>query len=83
MVIKQFRNILAEEGVQEIPAEGAQFDPHFHEATEIVEGQKDGLVVKVVRKGYKIDSKVLRPAQVAVGASKPEKKMEEKEALNV
>jgi len=76
MVIKQFKDILATEGVEEIVAEGAQFDPHFHEATEVVEGQKDGLVVKVIRKGYKIDSKVLRPTQVAVSRTKVDQKAE-------
>jgi molecular chaperone GrpE len=76
IVIKQFKNVLTEEGVEEIAAEGAQFDPHFHEATEVVESQKDGLVVKVIRKGYKIDSKVIRPAQVAVGKNKVDQKAE-------
>jgi molecular chaperone GrpE len=78
MVIKQFKDVLAAEGVEEIVAEGAQFDPHFHEATEVIEDQKDGLVVKVARKGYKINGKVLRPAQVAVGRTKVDQKAEEK-----
>jgi len=74
IVIKQFRNVLAQEGVEEIVAEGAQFDPHFHEATEVIEGPDEGRVVKVIRKGYKIDSKVLRPTQVAVGCKKVDQK---------
>jgi len=81
MVIKQFKDILAAEGVEEIAAEGTQFDPHFHEATEVVEGQKDGLVVKVARKGYKINGKVLRPAQVAVGRTKVDQKVQDKVEL--
>lgn len=73
IVTKQFKDILAREGVVEIEAEGAQFDPHLHEATEVIEdptaGSDEGRVVKVLRKGYKLNDKVLRPAQVAVERS--------------
>ncbi len=66
IVIKQFKDILSSEGVSQIEAVGAAFDPHQHEATEVHEGQNDNTVVKVLRKGYKINDKVLRPAQVVV-----------------
>jgi molecular chaperone GrpE len=67
MTLKQFREVLKEEGLYEIEAEGGQFDPHYMEAVERVDGQKD-TVVKVLRKGYKtFEGKVLRPAQVLVG----------------
>ncbi len=66
IVIKQFKDILSSEGVTEVESEGAAFDPHQHEAVETVEGEGDGRVVKVLRKGYKINDKVLRPAQVSV-----------------
>ncbi len=66
IVIKQFKDTLNQEGVEEIQAEGAQFDPNLHEATEVVEGENNNMIVKVARRGYKIDNKVLRPAQVVV-----------------
>lgn len=66
IVIKQFKDILAQEGVEEIEAEGAAFDPHLHEAAEVQEGQDDNTVVKVLAKGYKLNDKVLRPARVVV-----------------
>ncbi len=66
IVIKQFKDILTSEGVEEIESEGSQFDPNLHEAVEMVESEEDGRVVKVLRKGYKINDKVLRPAQVSV-----------------
>lgn len=66
MVLKQFKEILASEGVEEIEAEGQIFDPHLHEATEVQEGKKDGVIVKVNTKGYKIEDRVLRPAKVTV-----------------
>ena len=77
MVIKQFKEVLASEGVEEIVSEGSLFDPNLHEATEILESEKDGIVLKVLRKGYKINDKVLRPAQVAVGRGKVDQKVGE------
>ena len=70
IVTKQFKEVLVSEGVEEIVSEGSPFDPNLHEATEILESEKDGIVLKVLRKGYKINDKVLRPAQVAVGRGK-------------
>ena len=78
MVIKQFKDILTQEGVEEIVSEGSQFDPNLHEATQVVEGEKDGTIVKVVRKGYKINNKVLRPVQVVVERKKIDQVTEEK-----
>ena len=78
MVIKQFRDVLSSEGVEEIEAQGSKFDPNLHEATSVVEGQNDGMIAKVIRKGYKINSKVLRPAQVAVERQQIDQKTEEK-----
>ena len=66
IVIKQFRDVLAAEGVEEIPAEGTQFDPHLHEAVETQSGDNDNLVAKVLIKGYKMESTVIRPAKVIV-----------------
>lgn len=66
IVIKQFKDLLASEGVEEIVAENAQFDPHFHEAVEIVSGPQDNKIVSVVNKGYMVDNKVIRPAKVVV-----------------
>lgn len=69
IVIRQFKDVLTREGVEEIPAAGAKFDPQLHEATEVVEGENDGTIVKVLRKGYKINDKIVRPAQVVVERS--------------
>src|SRR3972149_7731339 len=79
MVIKQFNDVLESEGVEEITAEGSPFDPNFHEAVEILESEKDGVVLKVLAKSYKINDKVLKPAQVAVGRTKVEAKEEDNE----
>ncbi len=78
MVIRQFKDVLSQEGVEEIPTEGSHFDPKFHEAIEVTEGPNEGRIVKVARKGYKINNKVIRPAQVTVARQKAERKLEEK-----
>lgn len=78
MVIKQFKDVLTSEGVEEIQADGAQFDPHLHEATEVVEGEGENSIVKVVRKGYKLNDKVIRPAQVIVERKKVDQEAEQK-----
>lgn len=76
MVIKQFKDVLTSEGVEEIVSEGSPFDPNLHEATDIAQDEKDGIILKVIRKGYKINDKVIRPAQVVVGNNKAEQNVE-------
>lgn len=61
-VVKQFREILEENGVREIKAEGEKFD---HETMEAVEGKGD-TVVKEVKPGYMLNGKVIVPAKVVV-----------------
>jgi molecular chaperone GrpE len=56
-------------GVRRIESEGQPFDPSLHEAISAVpavDPSQDGLVVGVVRHGYRIGDDVLRPAAVAV-----------------
>ena len=72
IVIKQFKDILTSEGVEEIQAEGQTFDPNFHEAVEIQQGREDNKIVKVITKGYKIEDKVIRPTKVVVERSQAE-----------
>ena len=65
LAVKQFRDVLRLEGLEEIQDVG-QFNPSLHEAVDIREGQ-DNMIIEVVRKGYNLNGKVLRPAQVVVG----------------
>ncbi len=76
MVFKQFAGILEKEGLQKIECEGAEFDPHLHEAMMHVEHPEhdDNVVVDVCKPGYYLHSKVIRPAMVTVA-----KKNEDKE----
>jgi molecular chaperone GrpE len=60
-------------GVEEIEAEGKDFDPDTMEAVETVEGEKNK-VLKIHQKGYLLNGNLLRPAKVAVGLEKQEEK---------
>lgn len=75
MAVKQLRQILADEGLVEIPTEG-KFDPNLHEAVDVVEGE-DGKIVNVSLRGYLLNGKIVRPAKVVVGKKNPVKMSEE------
>jgi molecular chaperone GrpE len=72
LVKRQFLAKLEGFGVTRIESEGQQFDPALHEAISAVPAaspDQDGVVVGVVRHGYRIGDEVLRPASVAVAKS--------------
>lgn len=66
MTQKQMQETLKKLGVSEMEAEGKQFDPLLHNAVSHVEDKKYGenVVVKVLRKGYVLNGKVVRHAIV-------------------
>ena len=69
MVRRQFLSKLEGLGVTRVDATGQHFDPQTHEAVTTVPAtspDQDGIVVGIVRHGYRIGDDVLRPASVAV-----------------
>jgi molecular chaperone GrpE len=68
LIYKQLQDALAKLGVQPIPATGQQFDPHLHQAIEMVETDDvpDHQVVDELQRGYKLKERLLRPAMVRV-----------------
>jgi molecular chaperone GrpE len=68
MVFGELREVLQSEGLVKIEAEGKPFDPERHEAVIAVEQEdsEPGTVVDIVRTGYELRGKVLRPAMVKV-----------------
>jgi molecular chaperone GrpE len=68
LIYRKLQSILEAEGLKRIEAEGQMFDPNFHEAIsqEPSEGHESGQVIAVVRNGYMLGEKVLRPAMVRV-----------------
>ncbi|GHU63082.1 hypothetical protein AGMMS49983_05790 [Clostridia bacterium] len=68
LIFKQLQDVLAKNGVEEIEALGADFDPNVHHAV-IMEPSKEYAsqkVSEVLQKGYKTGEKVIRPAMVKV-----------------
>ena len=68
MVFGELREVMESEGLVKIEAEGKPFDPERHEAVIAVEQEdtEPGMVVDIVRAGYELRGKVLRPAMVKV-----------------
>lgn len=68
LVLKQFKDVLAANGVQEIETIGQVFDPELHEAVASVTDETLGekVIKEEYRKGYKIGSKVIRHSMVVV-----------------
>lgn len=68
LIYKQLQDALAKLGVRPIPAVGELFDPHYHEAIEMVEAEKaaDHEVLEELQRGYKFKDRLLRPAMVKV-----------------
>jgi molecular chaperone GrpE len=68
LIYKQLQDVLAKMGVRPIAAKGEQFDPHVHEAIEMVEtpDAADHEVLDEWQRGYKFKDRLLRPAMVRV-----------------
>ena len=68
LVLKQFKDVLTANGVQEIEAIGMPFDPEVHEAVGMVTDETLGekIIKEEYRKGYKIGSIVIRHSIVVV-----------------
>ena len=68
MILNQFNDVLAQNGVAPIEAIGKEFDPHLHDAVEMVETEETapGTVVAESLKGYTLRGKTLRPSKVKV-----------------
>jgi molecular chaperone GrpE len=77
-VLAQLRSALAGHGLKEINPVGQPFDPHQHEAISYLPSAdtKAEHVLTVVRTGYSLNGRLLRPASVVVssGAAKEEKR---------
>lgn len=68
LIYRKLWQVLEAEGLKKIEPVGGKFDPWEHEAvaTEETDAAEDGQVLEVLRPGYKLDHRVIRPAQVKV-----------------
>jgi molecular chaperone GrpE len=67
LTLEDLRRQLGQEGVQRVEALGQRFDPYLHEAVA-TDGSDGEAVVEIVRHGYTLNGKLLRPARVVVGS---------------
>ncbi len=71
---RELLQVFERHGVSRVAAEGAKFDPNFHEALfQVPSADVDpGTVVQVVTNGFKIGERLLRPAKVGVSVKAPD-----------
>jgi molecular chaperone GrpE len=66
-VVKQFEKTLADIGVERIKTVGEHFDPVYHEAVSMEEGDgKHEVVSEELQAGYRLGDEVIRHAMVKV-----------------
>lgn len=68
LVYRKLTTLIEKEGIVRIEADGQLFDPNLHEAVvhEESANHPEGYVIEVLRQGYKLGERVLRPALVKV-----------------
>lgn len=78
MVQTQLKGALEQQGLKEINPAGEAFDAHQHDALSQMASEEvpEGNVINVIRVGYSLNGRLLRPASVVVssGAAKEESK---------
>lgn len=75
MILTQFKEVLKNQGVEKIETVGTDFDPHQHEAVEVLETDEhpSGIILEEFNRGYSMGDRIIRPARVKV-SRKPTKK---------
>jgi molecular chaperone GrpE len=70
LVYRKMLSLLESEGLQQMDANGQIFDPNFHEAIsqEPSRDHESGQIIEVIKQGYMIGERVIRPALVRVAA---------------
>jgi molecular chaperone GrpE len=66
LVYAELIGVLERAGLERIAAQGAPFDPNEHEAVMQDDGEGEPHVGEVLRAGWKLKGRVLRPAMVKV-----------------
>ncbi len=75
MVITQFQTVLGENGIEEIsPVKGDAYDHNLHEAvqTQPSDEVEAGAVLQLVRRGFSLNGRLIRPATVIVSGEASE-----------
>jgi len=75
MIWQQFEGFLRDQKVEPVPTVGQVFDPAYHEVLSTVPATAEtpaNTVVTEVKAGYRIDGRLLAPAQVIVARAEAE-----------
>lgn len=70
IVRNQFMDAFTKLGLEEVPGQGARFDPNLHEALTLIpvtDPSLDQVVMEVFSAGFRIGSRLIAPAKVIVG----------------
>lgn len=72
MIIKEFKQVLEDNGATAIESDGKQFDSETMDCVETAECEEKShdTVMETLTRGYKFKTKILRPARVRVGKAK-------------
>jgi molecular chaperone GrpE len=72
LIERNLRAVVERAGLERIDAKGQPFDPYAHEAIMADEHseQEENTVTQVIRPGYKVGARIVRPAQVVVARGK-------------
>lgn len=68
MTRKELMKVLENEGLEEIPSDGCEFDHNVHQAVlaEDSDEVESNHIIETFQKGYKLNGRLLRPAMVKV-----------------
>ena len=68
LIVRKLQTVIENEGIETINQNKVQFDPNLHEAISNEDNPEfaSGEVIEVVRQGYKLGDRILRPAMVRV-----------------
>jgi molecular chaperone GrpE len=68
LIYKQLQDALQRLGLRPVPARGEPFDPHLHEAIEMVDttDAPDHQILEELQRGYKLKDRLVRPSMVRV-----------------
>ncbi len=67
MISKQLHVLLENKGLVRIKSVGEKFNPHHHEAVEVIDGDKEeDSISEEMQAGYLLNGKIIRPSRVKV-----------------
>ncbi len=79
LTMKGLHDTLGQHGILLIEALGEKFDPNFHQAMFEIESEEvpSGTVLQVLRSGYTIHGRLLRPSMVGISKKPPPRQPDE------